>query len=30
MYYIIGYRKAVVMNNLAIAFPDKSIDERKK
>jgi Kdo2-lipid IVA lauroyltransferase/acyltransferase len=27
-YYIIGYRKAVVFNNLEIAFPDKSKEER--
>ena len=29
IYYIIGYRKDVVMGNLAIAFPDKTHDERK-
>jgi len=28
-YYIIGYRKKVVMENLAIAFPEKSIHDRK-
>lgn len=28
VYYIIGYRKEVVMNNLAIAFPEKSDAER--
>src|SRR5690606_35742336 len=30
IYYIIGYRKAVVMNNLQIAFPDKTEAERKR
>jgi len=29
MYHIIGYRKKVVMDNLAIAFPLKSLPERK-
>lgn len=29
MYHIFGYRKEVVMGNLAIAFPDKTIAERK-
>ena len=29
LYYVAGYRKKVVMNNLAIAFPEKSIAERK-
>lgn len=29
MYHLFGYRKKVVMYNLAIAFPDKSIAERK-
>lgn len=29
VYYIIGYRKQVVLSNLAIAFPEKSLDERK-
>jgi Kdo2-lipid IVA lauroyltransferase/acyltransferase len=29
-YYAVGYRKKIVMGNLAIAFPDKSITERKK
>ncbi len=28
MYYIVGYRKAVVMNNLDIAFPEKSKAEK--
>ncbi len=28
MYYIVGYRKAVVMNNLTIAFPEKSEKEK--
>ena len=27
-YYVLGYRKEVVMNNLAIAFPEKSEKER--
>jgi Kdo2-lipid IVA lauroyltransferase/acyltransferase len=30
VYYIIGYRKEVVMSNLMIAFPEKSEEERKK
>jgi KDO2-lipid IV(A) lauroyltransferase len=30
LYYIIGYRKEVVMNNLRNAFPDKKNDELKK
>ena len=30
VYYVIGYRKKVVMNNLQIAFPEKSIAERVK
>ena len=29
IYYIMGYRKEVVMANLEIAFPEKSFDERK-
>ena len=29
IYYIIGYRKQVVYNNLNIAFPEKSITEKK-
>ncbi|MBO9660813.1 MAG: lysophospholipid acyltransferase family protein, partial [Chitinophagaceae bacterium] len=29
IYHLIGYRKNIVMNNLAIAFPDKTISERK-
>ena len=28
VYYVIGYRKAVVMKNLSIAFPEKSETER--
>ena len=28
VFYIIGYRKSVVSNNLAIAFPEKSVQER--
>ena len=30
MYYVFGYRKKVVMNNLLIAFPEKTGRERKK
>lgn len=30
LYYVIGYRKEVVMGNLAIAFPEKSIEERTR
>lgn len=30
IYYVFGYRKAVVMNNLLIAFPEKSEAERVK
>ena len=30
IYYIIGYRKKVVLKNLDIAFPNKSILEKKK
>ncbi len=30
VYYVAGYRKAVVMQNLAIAFPDSSAGRRKK
>jgi len=30
IYYILGYRKKVVMSNLAIAFPDKTEAEREK
>jgi len=29
LYHIIGYRKEVVRDNLANAFPDKSVEERK-
>jgi Kdo2-lipid IVA lauroyltransferase/acyltransferase len=28
LYYVIGYRKEVVMQNLAIAFPEKTLEER--
>ena len=28
VYYVIGYRKAVVMKNLSIAFPEKSETKR--
>ncbi len=27
LYYVVGYRKKIVMNNLSIAFPDKSKEE---
>ncbi|HEX9513532.1 MAG TPA: lipid A biosynthesis acyltransferase [Puia sp.] len=30
IYYVLGYRKEVVMSNLAIAFPDKTEAERSK
>lgn len=30
VYYVFGYRKQVVMNNLQIAFPEKSDAERKR
>lgn len=30
LYYVIGYRKKVVMNNLKIAFPEKSEEELKR
>ena len=30
LYYIIRYRRAIVKHNIAIAFPEKSIAERKK
>lgn len=30
IYYIIGYRKKIVRNNLLIAFPDKTKEERLK
>lgn len=29
LYYIVGYRKKVVFNNLDIAFPEKTISEKK-
>lgn len=29
VYYVFSYRKKIVMGNLAIAFPEKKIDERK-
>lgn len=29
MYYVFGYRKEIVMGNIAIAFPEKSVEERK-
>lgn len=30
LFYVFGYRKQVVMNNLSIAFPEKSEEERRK
>lgn len=30
IYHLIGYRKDVVLNNLTIAFPEKSLAEKKK
>jgi Kdo2-lipid IVA lauroyltransferase/acyltransferase len=30
VYYVIGYRKQVVYQNLAVAFPEKTPEERKK
>jgi KDO2-lipid IV(A) lauroyltransferase len=30
LYYVVGYRKAVVMANLAQAFPQKTLEERKR
>lgn len=30
IYRVFGYRKEIVMENIAIAFPEKSIEERKK
>ena len=30
VYYVIGYRRKVVLDNLAIAFPEKSETERKR
>ncbi|PQJ78769.1 lysophospholipid acyltransferase family protein [Polaribacter porphyrae] len=30
IYYVIGYRKEVVLENLKLAFPEKSIEDRKK
>ena len=30
LFYLVGYRKLVVMHNLSIAFPEKSEEERKK
>ncbi|MFY0629720.1 MAG: lysophospholipid acyltransferase family protein [Flavobacteriaceae bacterium] len=29
-YYVIGYRKAVILKNLALAFPEKEIEELKQ
>ena len=29
-YYIVGYRKDVVLENLTLAFPEKDLDELKK
>lgn len=30
VYYVMGYRKKVVMSNLAIAFPEKTVEERTR
>src|SRR3982751_2676804 len=30
MYYVFGYRRTVVMGNLAIAFPEKSLTEHER
>lgn len=30
LYYVVGYRRSVVKNNLALAFPEKSPAERKQ
>jgi KDO2-lipid IV(A) lauroyltransferase len=30
VYYILGYRREVVMNNLQFAFPEKTLSERKE
>ncbi len=30
MYYLVGYRKKVVIENINLAFPDKKEDEKKK
>lgn len=30
VYHVIGYRRKVVLNNITIAFPEKSLKERKK
>ncbi|ANH82876.1 lipid A biosynthesis acyltransferase [Niabella ginsenosidivorans] len=30
IYYVIGYRKQVVLDNITIAFPEKSVKERKR
>ena len=30
IYYCVGYRKKIVMNNLAIAFPEKTKEEKIK
>ena len=30
IYYVIGYRKKVVLNNLNLAFPNKTLDEKIK
>ncbi|HTH30558.1 MAG TPA: hypothetical protein VL946_04370, partial [Lacibacter sp.] len=30
IFYVVGYRKEIVMNNLLIAFPGKTETERKK
>jgi Kdo2-lipid IVA lauroyltransferase/acyltransferase len=30
VYYIFGYRKKIVAGNIALAFPEKTVEERKK
>jgi len=30
MYYVLGYRKEVVMSNLSLAFPEKTVAERER
>ena len=28
IYYIIGYRRKIVLDNITVAFPEKSLEER--
>src|SRR4051812_43713521 len=30
VYYVLGYRKKIVLQNLTIAFPEKTADEKKR